>query len=89
MAFSVDVENIKCGGCANSIRSAFDTDVEVDIDNGCVTFNLDQSERDAVVEKLKSLGYPEVGSMDGLNRMTSKARSFVSCAVGRTVKKER
>ena len=88
MAFSIDVENIKCGGCANSIRSAFDNQVEVDIEAGRLTFALDHAEREAVVEKLRALGYPETGSTEGIDRMAAKAKSFVSCAVGRTIKSE-
>ena len=62
MSFSVDVENVKCGGCASIIRKAFDDKVEVDIDSGHLIFDLDESERQQVTGKLKSLGYPEVGS---------------------------
>ena len=88
MSFSIDVENIKCGGCANSIRSAFEDNVEVDIENGRLTFDLDEAERTAIVEKLRTLGYPEVGTTEGIDRMAAKAKSFVSCAVGRTMKNE-
>ena len=87
MPFSVEVENIKCGGCASSIRSAFDGEVNVDVEQGIVHFSADESQRAQYLEKLRSLGYPEVGSTEGLTRVAAKAKSFVSCAVGRTIKK--
>ncbi|KHF24070.1 hypothetical protein BOV90_06740 [Solemya velum gill symbiont] len=62
LPFSIDVENVRCGGCASIIRKAFDDKVEVDIDTGRLLFDLNESERQQVAETLKSLGYPEVGS---------------------------
>lgn len=88
MNYSVDVENIKCGGCGNSIRTkllADDrvNDVFVDIEAGRVDIQGDEGARDEVVRTLAHLGYPEVGSVDGLKAAAAKAKSFVSCAVGR------
>ncbi len=89
MLFSVEVENIKCGGCANSIESklaALDgiSQVSVEIEAGLVTF---ESEDDTPVEmvktKLTSMGYPEKGSLEGMEAVGAKAKSFVSCAVGK------
>ncbi len=88
MRFSVQVDNIKCGGCANTIRKKM-TDIEgvtaaeVDIDNGVVTIDGDESVRPTVVETLLKAGYPESGSAEGMSALKAKASSFVSCAVGR------
>lgn len=41
------------------------------------------SARDAVVAKLRAMGYPEKGSLAGLEAGLANAKSFVSCAVGR------
>jgi copper chaperone len=35
------------------------------------------------VAKLKSMGYPEHGSISGLDAGLANAKSFVSCAIGR------
>jgi copper chaperone len=43
----------------------------------------DASLRDALVSKLKSMGYPEHGSVSGLDAGLANAKSFVSCAIGR------
>ncbi|MGZ8556982.1 MAG: heavy-metal-associated domain-containing protein [Chitinophagaceae bacterium] len=77
------VENIKCGGCVNSIKTALKklkgvTAIEIikEEDKVCVTGVA--IEREEIVIKLAYLGYPEKGN----NSLLSKAKSFVSCAAG-------
>jgi len=88
MAFEVDVENIKCGGCAGSIVKGLQElegvdSVTVDVEQGRVTMEADDSLRAAACDRLLQLGYPEQGSAAGLKAAKAKAKSFVSCAVGR------
>lgn len=88
MSFDVDVENIKCGGCVGSIVSGLKAlegvvAVHVDVAQGRVTIDGDAALQPVVCELLKKLGYPEVGSTAGLASARAKAKSFVSCAVGR------
>jgi copper chaperone len=88
MSIEIAVENIKCGGCASSIVSGLKAlegvnAVQVNVEQGCVTVDGDDALRSLVCEHLKKLGYPEVGSTAGLASATAKAKSFVSCAVGR------
>lgn len=88
MAFIVEVENIKCGGCANTIRKRLLAmpgvqGVEVLVEEGRVRVEADESMRPAVVENLLHAGYPEVGSAEGFAALKAKATSFVSCAIGR------
>ena len=89
MHYSMEVENIKCGGCANSIQTNLShieglSLVEVDVEAGLVKF---EAQTDTSVESAKKqllkMGYPEVGSTEGLNAMGAKAKSFVSCAIGK------
>lgn len=83
-----EVENIKCGGCASSIRKGL-TQIEgveaaeVDVENGTVEVTAPESATDAIREKLAGMGYPEVGSVSGLRSAGARAKSFASCAVGR------
>ena len=84
----IQVENIKCGGCANSITTGLKkdpriSDVEVDIETGTLKIDAEASVRDDAIAKLLSMGYPETGSVEGLKAATAKATSFVSCAVGK------
>ena len=82
----VHVENIKCGGCEKSIT------IKVEIKyhktpkqfaEEVVSVTADASLREAVVEKLRKMGYPEQGSVSGLEAGLVNAKSFVSCAIGR------
>jgi copper chaperone len=91
MNYEVSVENIKCGGCANPIRTRLEKldgidSVTVDVESGRVTVDGDEDTRENVIERLASLGYPETGSVEGIRSATAKAKSFVSCAVGRMEK---
>ena len=91
MNYEVSVENIKCGGCANTIRTRLEKldgidSVTVDVESGRVTVDGDGNTRQNVIERLASLGYPETGSVEGIRSATAKAKSFVSCAVGRMEK---
>jgi copper chaperone len=88
MSFEIDVENIKCGGCAGSIVSGLKAldgvaTVNVDVEHGRVMVAAEDALRPQVSEKLKQLGYPEVGTTAGLAAAKARAKSFVSCAVGR------
>jgi copper chaperone len=88
MAYQISVENIKCGGCASTIRTKLEamegvTTIDVDIGNGIVTVEADEDTRTAVTAKLLKLGYPESGTAEGIAAAKAKAKSFVSCAVGR------
>lgn len=88
MAYDISVENIKCGGCANTITTRLnDMDIvdscEVDVEKGIVSISGDESRREQVTQLLLKLGYPESGTAEGLKAARAKAKSFVSCAVGR------
>jgi copper chaperone len=88
MSYTISVENIKCEGCASSIRSKLTdldlaTSVDVNVESGEVTVEGDPAHRDTAVSALLTMGYPETGSVEGLKAAAAKAKSFVSCAVGR------
>ncbi|ARV08014.1 heavy metal transporter [Polaribacter sp. SA4-10] len=85
MKTDIQIENLKCGGCAATIKKgllALDTitDVEVDVENSIVSISSESDVLENVREKLSKLGYPEVGEK---NTVLHKAKSFVSCAVGK------
>jgi copper chaperone len=84
----IHVENIKCGGCEKSIvkgLSAIEglSNIVIDRDRQLVNVTADETLRDAIAAKLKSMGYPEYGSVSGLDAGLANAKSFVSCAIGR------
>ena len=81
----VFIENLKCGGCAASIRKGLSalpgvTNVEVDLEQNAVTVETpDSDSRALILSTLDALGYPEAGH----NSLMKKGKSFVSCAIGR------
>lgn len=89
MKTSIEIQNLKCGGCANTIITQLlkldnISDVSVNNETNNVAFNYsNENSIKLVKKKLSDLGYPEVGE---LNTLPKKAKSFVSCAVGRITK---
>ena len=88
MELQFEVENVKCGGCANTIETALRADprlksVAVDLSRHTVTVEAAADVRHDVATTLARLGYPEKGSVEGLKSVAVVAKSFVSCAIGR------
>ncbi len=82
----VHIQNLKCGGCATTITkklNALDdvSDVVVGVEDTSVTFEYSEEHTLDVVKKtLSEIGYPEDGDV---NNLTTKAKSYVSCAFGK------
>jgi hypothetical protein len=53
------------------------------VEQGMVTINIEDNKRDEVTKVLLGLGYPETDSVHGLSSAKAKAKSFVSCAIGK------
>jgi len=82
--------NIKCGGCANTVQQSLKEDfgeVEVDLNQEprVVTLEIKDEEAEKLFrKKMRSLGYPLDDEVLGAFSATGlKAKSFVSCAVGK------
>jgi len=91
MLQTFEVANIRCGGCAATIKKALSEEgfTSVEVDLSCeprkVTVDLvDEAHVAQFRAVLRKLGYPlndeDVGFMDAAGL---KAKSFVSCAVGK------
>jgi len=80
METKIYIQNLKCGGCANTITKNI-SNVTVNVEESSVTFHYETEGNLAEVkDKLHSLGYPEDGEA---NSFGSKAKSYVSCAIGK------
>ena len=95
MQYNFEVENIRCGGCANTItrklreiKGVIDVRVSVDEKQVIVTTDPanDANIRQTLGKRLAKLGYPEIGTI-GSNRLMTKATSVVSCAIGKVSNK--
>lgn len=86
METTIHIQNLKCGGCANTITKGISSieaiqNVSVNVDESTVTFSYGTEDQlNEVKNKLKSLGYPEDGEA---NTLGAKAKSYVSCAIGK------
>lgn len=91
MLYTVEVKNIRCGGCANTIKKTLEkegfTNIEVDLScEPCkVTVDIiDEASSAQFKAILRKLGYPLCEEEISLsNATTLKVKSFVSCAVGK------
>lgn len=85
----INVENIKCCGCSNSIDIGLSKiegvgSVSIDVEKGEITIEHNENVNiESIKEKLLSMGYPEVGTTKGFTKIKANAKSFVSCAIGR------
>jgi copper chaperone len=64
MEYVIVADNIKCDGCASSIKDALGKldgvqAVDVDVDSGRVTVTADDGLRDVLAATLEASGYPE------------------------------
>lgn len=89
MKHILKVENVKCSGCANTLRSKLEEkfgkiEVNLEIIPREITLDIDENRLNELAEALKGLGYPLSSQKLGLiDSTTSKAKSFVSCAIGK------
>jgi copper chaperone len=89
MESQIYIDNLKCGGCANTIRKNLSeihgvTEVAVFPEKELVSLqHSDELNLDTVKEKLHSLGYPEKGTAEGFDKFSSNIKSYVSCAIGK------
>ena len=83
------IQNLKCSGCEHTIIKNLSNiggikDVFVNVEDSSVSFRhklVDQIDR--VANELSKLGYPVLGNKNSLG---SRAKSYVSCALGKLSK---
>ncbi|WP_456403188.1 heavy-metal-associated domain-containing protein [Hydrogenimonas sp.] len=86
-----EVANIRCEGCANTIKKAlsprFGDSVEVDLSvmPRKVTAEIkDETDEELFISTLRKLGYPLVNDdITNIEGAVMKGKSFVSCAIGK------
>jgi copper chaperone CopZ len=86
MKTQIYIQNLKCGGCANTIIKNVSSvesvsNVTVNVEDNSVNFDLANNDKlEEIKIILKKIGYPEDGEANSLG---SKAKSYVSCAIGK------
>lgn len=79
------IANLKCSGCATTIKNDLlaikgVAETVVDIEKDTVDITYDGIDRQVIIDKLYSLGYPEAAEKNGL---LLQLKSYASCMVGR------
>ena len=86
MSLIIEVQNLKCEGCAGTITSKIlelegIEKVIVYVESSTVEVSIEKEAfSETVVTRLSELGYPRVGDHNGIGQ---KAKSYVSCAIGK------
>lgn len=86
---SLTLENIKCDGCGKTISKNLSDlglkSIVVDPSSSTVEFDnpADSSKIDEAIGKLRGLGYPLVETAEGVKALALRAKSYLSCAIGR------
>ncbi len=79
------VDHIRCGGCKHTIEKSLSalgaTDILIDIEAGSVSYES-SGDPDEMIRELSRLGYP-LHDSDGSHSLRNKARSYLSCALGK------
>jgi len=82
---NIIVANVKCSGCATTIKKELlqisgVKNATVEVEKDMVTVSYEDVDRDVIVRKLHSLGYPEATEKNGL---LLQVRSYASCMIGK------
>lgn len=89
MLSQIYIDNLKCGGCATTIVTELQKlsdvqKVQIDSEHDLVLVETrEDSDLNIVKDKLKSLGYPEKNSVHGFEKLSTHAKSYLSCAIGK------
>jgi copper chaperone len=79
------VANLKCNGCATTVKIELlkiigVKSVDVDIEHDSVSLSYENVDREEIIKKLHSLGYPEATEKNGL---LLQLKSYGSCIIGK------
>jgi copper chaperone len=86
MTENIIVANLKCGGCASSIKNKLNElrgidSINVDLDTHTITIIHQGIEnRNTITAQLKAIGYPEATEENGL---LLQLKSYASCMIGK------
>ena len=89
MKQTFEVKNVKCGGCAGTLKKSLlevfgEIEVDLEVDPRKITLDIEDGQMEALKLKLRSLGYPlTIDELSTFQTVGTTAKSFVSCAIGK------
>jgi copper chaperone CopZ len=91
MRATVHIQNLKCGGCKTTIITKLSevkniSEVDVSLEDSSVSFEYHTyRDYEKAKHRLSMIGYP---IMEADNTFFTKAKSYISCAIGHMSKKQ-
>lgn len=89
MKKTYEVNNVKCSGCANTLISSLKEEfgevlVNLEVNPRKITLDIEDNKEENLKIKLRNLGYPlSNDELSTFQSVTTTAKSFVSCAIGK------
>ena len=89
MKRTFEVQNVKCQGCAGTLtkelsKNFTNVKVNLDVEPRKVTLDIEESQLEDLILKLRNLGYPLItDELSTFQTVTTTAKNFVSCAIGK------
>ena len=89
MQKTYQVKNVKCGGCAGTLKKSLkdtfgEVEVNLEVEPREITLELEEGQEEALKLKLRELGYPLLtDELNTFQTVSTTAKSFVSCAIGK------
>ena len=83
------VLNVKCQGCAKTLKSSLkdkfgEVEVNLEVYPRVITLDIEPIREEELRLSLKKMGYPLINdNLTGVEKITTTAKSYVSCAIGR------
>jgi len=89
MKQTFNVKNVKCAGCASTLKKSLleefgEVEVNLDVKPQQITLEIGEENLEALKLKLRSLGYPlTIDELNSFQTVGTTAKSFLSCAIGK------
>ena len=89
MKQTFEVFNVKCGGCASTLKTKLfkefgEIEVNLDVLPRRITLNIEDKDISKLSRALRTLGYPFASEeMSFMDSTSAKAKSFISCGIGK------
>ncbi len=89
MKQTFEVLNVKCGGCAGTLKKSLkeefgEVEVNLEVMPRQITLEIEDEKLEELKLKLRKIGYPlTTDELSGFEQVVTTAKSFVSCAIGK------
>ena len=89
MIKTYQVKNVKCNGCATTLKKKLEVtfgniEVNLEVSPREITLNIDSKQEETLKIALRKIGYPLINDeLSTFGKFETKTMSFVSCVIGK------